>query len=146
MVWRNRLAILPGSESAARRLRQQTVSFRREFELKSPIETLIVGRTDEGLERNAKFDRVLSADVRIERPHVLEDFDQLEVIGGRIPCNQSKILYARVVPTVGHELLEQWFRLLDKVGNYVDMRNDYDFSQAVASRRRAYQERKNDHR
>jgi hypothetical protein len=115
------------------------------FELKSPIETLVIGRTDEGLERIAKFNRVLSADVRIERSYVLEDFDHLEVIGGRVPCDQNKIFHARVVPAVGHELLEQWFRLVDKVGNYIDMRNDYDFPEAVASRRRAYQERKNDH-
>src|SRR5438067_267756 len=78
--------------------------------------------------------------MRVERPHVLEDLDQLEVIGGWVPGDQVEILHSWIVPTIGDELLEQSFRWVDEVGNDVDMRDYHDPAEIVALRRRTYQE------
>jgi hypothetical protein len=49
---------------------------------------------------------MISADVRVERAHVLEDLDQLEMIGSGVPGDQSEIGYSWIIPTVSHELFE----------------------------------------
>jgi hypothetical protein len=46
------------------------------------------------------------------------------VICRRVPSDQSEILHSWIIPTVGHELLEQWFCLVDEVRYYVDMGDD----------------------
>jgi hypothetical protein len=104
------------------------------------IEALIIGGADEGLNVVTKLHGMISADVRVERAHVPEDLDQLEMIGSRVPGDQSEIAYSWIIPTVSDELFEQWFRLIDEVGYNVDVCNDHDLPKIVASGLGARQE------
>jgi hypothetical protein len=51
----------------------------------SGVEPLVIGGTDEGLQRIAELHRMLSADVQIKRVASLEPFNQLEMVGYIVP-------------------------------------------------------------
>ena len=80
----------------------------------------------------------------IEGAHVLEDLDQLKMIGCRVLCDQDERLHSGIVATILDERHEQRLRLTHELRIHVDMRDDNDFPKLVGVGGCAHQARRND--